>query len=112
MFVTGTSVGRRSGLDYATVAYNAATGAPLWTKRYNGRANGPDMASSVAASHDGRRVFVTGASKGRGTGLDYATVGYSTATGTPFWTRRLRQAGEQGVTPPSPCSSARAAPAR
>ncbi len=99
VFVTGTSVGRRSGLDYATVAYNAATGAPLWTKRYNGRANGPDTASSVAASHDGGRVFVTGASKGRGTGLDYATVGYSTATGTPFWTRRYNGPANGSDTP-------------
>ncbi len=99
VFVTGTSVGRRSGLDYATVAYNSATGAPLWTKRYNGRANGPDTASSVAASHDGGRVFVTGASKGRGTGLDCATVGYSTATGTPFWTRRYNGPANGSDTP-------------
>jgi hypothetical protein len=75
VFVTGTSLGRNSGLDYATVGYAAATGASLWTKRFN---NGLDAASSVAASQDGHRVFVTGSS---------ATIAYAAATGAPLWVR-------------------------
>ncbi len=49
VFVTGQSEGATpgSGLsDYLTVAYNAATGAQLWTARYDGP--GTDQAAAVA----------------------------------------------------------------
>jgi len=87
VFVTGTSSGRSSGSDFASVAYAAATGATLWTKHYD-QANRLDAASSVAASPDGRRVFVTGASEGRDSRFDFATVGYAAATGATLWVRR------------------------
>ena len=77
VFVTGSSQGTGSGQDSATVAYNAATGAQLWARRYNGPANGNDYALSVAVSPGGTRVFVTGSSQGVGSGSDYATVAYS-----------------------------------
>ena len=88
VFVTGSSQGARSHQDYATVAYNAATGARLWVQRYNGPANGDDHASSVRVSPGGTRVFVTGGSQGAGSGQDYATVAYSAATGARLWVQR------------------------
>ncbi len=46
-----------------------------WASRYNGPGNGGDFATSVTVSRDGT-VFVTGTSKGAGTGFDYATIAY------------------------------------
>ena len=43
LFVTGKSKGSASDFDYATVAYDAATGAQLWVKRYDGPENHPDL---------------------------------------------------------------------
>jgi DNA-binding beta-propeller fold protein YncE len=93
VFVTGQSAGTNGGVDYATVAYNAATGARLWAARYDAPANTWDAASSVAVSPTGRAVFVTGVSQGRASGLDYATVAYNAATGARLWVRRYNGPG-------------------
>jgi WD40 repeat protein len=77
VFVTGGSTGATSRMDYATVAYNAATGAQQWVNRYNGPASYDDYASSVAVSPTGDRVFVTGGSDGGTTRADYASLAYS-----------------------------------
>jgi DNA-binding beta-propeller fold protein YncE len=50
VFVTGESIGTNDGYDYATVAYNAVTGAQLWAERYNGASTGERGADSVAVS--------------------------------------------------------------
>jgi outer membrane protein assembly factor BamB len=74
-----------------------ATGATLWTKRYD-NAHELDGASSVAVSPDGRRVFVTGGSRGRKFGADFATVAYAAATGAPLWARRYHAPGDRNDT--------------
>ncbi len=93
VFVTGTSLGARSFYDYATIAYNAATGARLWVKRYNGPGNDLDTAGSLAVSPTGRTVFVTGSSFGTTPQLDYATIAYNAATGTQLWVQRYNGPG-------------------
>src|SRR5215467_2038911 len=97
LYVTGTSHGRSSDDDYATIAYAAASGRQQWVARYNGHANRSDSATSVAVSHDGSKVFITGSSQGRTSLNDYATVAYKAATGAPLWTRRYGGPSQDGA---------------
>ena len=88
VFVTGWSAGAGSGYDYATIAYNAATGTRQWVTRYNGPFNGNDYAASLAVSPTGSTVYATGTSAGAKSGNDYATIAYNAATGTRQWVTR------------------------
>jgi hypothetical protein len=95
VFVTGYSdgwsIGR--GFDYATVAYDASTGAQLWVKRYNALGNFEDSASALGVSPDGSQVFVTGGSDASTSSIDYATVAYDTSTGAQLWVQRYSRPG-------------------
>jgi outer membrane protein assembly factor BamB len=90
VFVTGQSWGgSANGVDYATVAYDAATGKKLWVQRYDGPASASDFAGKVAVSGDGTKAFVTGYTDGGPTtGYDYATIAYDAATGAQLWVSR------------------------
>src|SRR5215831_10481133 len=94
VYVTGQSWGGQApAWDYATVAYNAATGAQLWAKRYNGPGSAYDLASSVGVSPNSGTVYVTGRSAGTTTGADYATIAYTAATGAQQWIARYNDTG-------------------
>jgi len=60
VFVAGRSRGSGGRADYATIAYNAVTGARLWVSRYDGPGDGFDYAAKVVVSPDGTKVYVTG----------------------------------------------------
>jgi len=95
VFVTGQSAGLGGNYDYATVGYDAATGAQLWASRYSGPGNGADQATSVAVNPGGGAVFVTGKSTGTGGFFDYVTVAYDAATGARLWVRRYNGPGHR-----------------
>ncbi|MGH2966070.1 MAG: PQQ-binding-like beta-propeller repeat protein, partial [Solirubrobacterales bacterium] len=98
VFVTGRSYGSSTtGYDYATVAYNAATGMRLWVRRYDGPGSGPggDTARDVGVSPNGSTVFMTGDSLGSTGSADYATVAYSTSTGATHWVKRYSGPGNR-----------------
>ena len=76
VYVTGRSVGSGTLWDYATIKYQS-NGDTAWVRRYNGPAgNGNDHAVALAVDSSGN-VYVTGESKGDGTGYDYCTIKYS-----------------------------------
>ncbi|MBV9486285.1 MAG: hypothetical protein JO246_09535 [Frankiaceae bacterium] len=94
LFVTGSSDGGAStGLDYATVSLNAATGAVRWVRRYNGPGSGADGGTALVVSPDGATVYVTGSSAGVASGADYATQAINTASGAVRWVRRYNGPG-------------------
>jgi hypothetical protein len=85
VYVTGSSLGTGTGLDFATVAYDPE-GNELWVARYNGPANGDDEAAGIALTSSGT-IVVTGSSQAAAGGFDYATVGYD-SSGRELWTER------------------------
>ncbi len=98
VFVTGTSFAAGSPVsEYATVAYNAATGAQLWVRLYQRPGSLGNDASAVAVSPTGRTVYVTGTSfiHPNRSG-DYATIAYNAATGAQLWIRRYLGHGHFG----------------
>src|SRR6266496_2166566 len=97
VIVAGSTFERFTGAEMLVLKYSGA-GAVLWTNRYNGPANGDDIAQAVAVDGSGN-IFATGSSQGIGSGnlfvtgyslgesknYNYATIKYSNA-GAPLWT--------------------------
>jgi WD40 repeat protein len=86
VFVTGLSDGGGTDQDYATAAYNAGTGEPVWAARYDGPGHTYDAARAVAVSPDGSRVFVTGEADEDFPDNDYITIAYDATSGANLWT--------------------------
>jgi hypothetical protein len=69
-----------------TLGFDAATGEQRWLRSF------PGSAYDMAATPDGRRVFVTGAQLVKtptGTRVDGVTIAYDGATGAPVWARSV-----------------------
>lgn len=89
VFVAATSAGTGSGSDAVVLAYAAASGALLWTYRVNGPANGDDVASAVALSPDGSRLFLGGSLRNTNIGyLEFFVAALNPATGAQTWLAR------------------------
>src|ERR1043166_7356813 len=88
--VTGDDVGQFSGADYLTVAYDAATGAQMWARRYAGTVPATEDATDVVFSRDGSDVLVTGYScADDGITPVYATLAYDATSGAKLWRKRF-----------------------
>ncbi len=91
VYVTGTSYGSATGMDYATVKYNT-NGVKQWVKRYSSPGENWDGASAIAADSQGH-VYVTGSSyRNEASSYDYVTVKYN-AGGQLLWARRENRPG-------------------
>jgi putative pyrroloquinoline-quinone binding quinoprotein len=77
VIVTGFRGSSTTAADYATIAYDASTGARLWAERYDGPASDGDVATALDVSASA--VFVTGYSYRRPSREDYATIAYALA---------------------------------
>jgi hypothetical protein len=83
-------------LDYSTVKLNI-NGAQQWVANYDGTGHGDDIAYKIALDQV-NNVAVTGASKGSGSGTDYATVKYNPG-GVQQWVARYNGTGNGTDTP-------------
>ena len=95
VYVTGsgyTTTANGSGSDYSTIKY-APNGDIVWQRYYNSSptANRNDYAYAQAVDDSGN-VYVSGASAGLGTNLDYATIKYA-GDGTARWSKRYNGPG-------------------
>jgi len=80
--------------DFATVKYNAVTGAQVWERRYNNSAsNSTDDACCVEVDNN-NNVFVGGSSGGLGTSYDYTVIKYN-SSGNLVWINRYDTSGTQ-----------------
>ena len=90
IYVAGASTGSGSGKDFTVVKYNS-DGLTQWVGRYNGPGNADDDAYLVKVDNAGN-VYVSGASTGSGSGLDYCVVKYNSA-GVQQWASRYNGPG-------------------
>src|SRR5207253_446561 len=86
-YVTGSSKGETTGSDFATVAYNIATGTARWTARFDGAAHADDLAVALVVSPNENALYVTGSTTTIDSGRDYAVIAYSFVTGDMLWTQ-------------------------
>lgn len=87
IYVTGYGIGSiETWYDYATVKYDP-NGTQLWEARYDGPDSDSDSANDIITDNDGN-IYVTGQSRGLGTGSDYATIKYDT-NGNQIWVARF-----------------------
>src|SRR5205085_12001355 len=89
VYVSGSSLGSGTGLDYCIVKYNSA-GVQQWAYRYNGPGNATDEVYSFQVDGSGN-VYLTGYSRGSGTGDDVCTI--KLANGSEQWVKRYNGSG-------------------
>jgi hypothetical protein len=93
VFIAGGAIATTGNKDFITVALDASSGAKEWEQRYDGDANGDDVAMAVGVGPSGAKVFVTGRSDGTTSLGNFATIAYGAADGSLRWVRRFHAPG-------------------
>lgn len=96
VYITGSSQGTTSKLDYATLKYNAS-GLQQWLNRFNGASNDTDAATGLDLDVY-NNVYVTGYSKSTPIGTtagyyDYFTIKYASTNGSLMWQNKYDGGG-------------------
>lgn len=93
IYITGSSEGDASGLDYATIKYTR-NGQQVWVARYDGTGNSDDIARDIVISNGGK-IYVTGSSRSDTTegSEDFLTIRYDTE-GDTVWSGRYNGTAE------------------
>jgi DNA-binding beta-propeller fold protein YncE len=87
VYATGESTDTPNIYDFATVAYDVASGAQRWVARFDDAAHGSDTANSVTVSPDSGSVYVTGTGDVFGDHPFAVTIAYDASTGAERWNR-------------------------
>lgn len=89
IYITGSSYGTSTGIDYCTIKYSSLLGNILWESRYfnNSGSFNPDEAAALALDEN-NDVYVTGYSNETGQAYDIFTQKYSSSTGAQLWSKR------------------------
>jgi DNA-binding beta-propeller fold protein YncE len=88
VFVTGSSTRMSSSVNnFATVAYDASTGARLWVRQWAGPGTATATAEAIAVAGP-HTVIVTGTSPSVTSAPIVVTVAYNDATGATQWVRK------------------------
>ena len=82
--ITGHSWETGTLFDFVTIKYNSE-GNTLWTRKFNGEANGNELANDLDIDNSGN-IYVTGSTIGAATINDFVIIKYS-AGGDELWTR-------------------------
>jgi uncharacterized delta-60 repeat protein len=75
VYVTGTSIGEETYMDYATIKYDPS-GAEQWVIRYDSGEGSTDDVKDITVDDSGN-VYITGGSYVSATGMDCTTIKYS-----------------------------------
>lgn len=87
VYIAGTSDAWGKGNDIVLIKRNITTGDTIWTRHYNGPANGDDQVADFVINQTTGDVYVTGKSMGNGTAYDVVTLKYL-ANGDLSWAKR------------------------
>lgn len=82
VYITGSSYGNGTNLDFATIKYNSL-GVQQWVARFNNIGNNNESGNSLVIDNTGN-VYVSGMADVAGEGKDFATIKYN-SSGVSQW---------------------------
>lgn len=94
VFAVGYTTTDARGRAFTVRAYDPATGALLWNRRYNREANNlNDEANAVDVTADGEKVFVAGYTTTLDDSTEFAVRAYNAADGATLWSDYFNREG-------------------